>query len=99
MQFFHSFDFAQLRNAATTAGNLLQRTRCSYFRDGLSPCNKRQTGSGCAALGGFNRTHAVLGTSEQCIATYPGDFAQALIALDANIEITGKAGTRTMPFA
>ena len=90
----------QLRNMATLGGNVLQRTRCTYFRDvSYGNCNKRNPGAGCAALEGFNRTHAVLGTSEQCIATYPGDFAQALIALDANIEITGKAGTRTMPFA
>ena len=82
----------QLRNMATLGGNVLQRTRCSYFRDvSYGNCNKRNPGSGCAALDGFNRTHAVLGTSEQCIATYPGDFAQALIALDATIEITGRS--------
>lgn len=90
----------QLRNMATLGGNVLQRTRCSYFRDvSYENCNKRNPGSGCAAMDGFNRTHAVLGTSDQCIATYPGDFAQALIALDATVEITGKAGTRNMPFA
>jgi xanthine dehydrogenase YagS FAD-binding subunit len=77
-----------------------QRTRCSYFRDvSYGNCNKRIPGSGCAALEGFNRTHAVLGTSDQCIATYPGDFAQALIALDASVDITGKSGVRTIPFA
>jgi xanthine dehydrogenase YagS FAD-binding subunit len=90
----------QLRNMASLGGNVLQRTRCTYFRDvSYDNCNKRNPGSGCAALEGFNRTHAVLGTSEQCIATYPGDFAQALIALDATIEITGKSGVRTIPFA
>jgi xanthine dehydrogenase YagS FAD-binding subunit len=90
----------QLRNMATLGGNVLQRTRCTYFRDvSYGNCNKRSPGSGCAALEGVNRTHAVLGTSEQCIATYPGDFAQALIALDATVEITGKSGVRTIPFA
>jgi xanthine dehydrogenase YagS FAD-binding subunit len=90
----------QLRNMATLGGNVLQRTRCSYFRDvSYAECNKRNPGSGCAAMDGFNRMHAVLGTSDRCIATYPGDFAQALIALDAAIEITGKSGPRTMPFA
>ncbi|MGA2287677.1 FAD binding domain-containing protein [Bradyrhizobium sp.] len=91
---------AQLRNMATLGGNVLQRTRCSYFRDvSYADCNKRNPGSGCAAMEGFNRSHAVLGMSERCIATYPGDLAQALIALDAAIEITGKSGVRTMPFA
>ncbi|MEK9281725.1 xanthine dehydrogenase family protein subunit M [Bradyrhizobium sp. ISRA442] len=91
---------AQLRNMATLGGNVMQRTRCSYFRDiSYENCNKRNPGSGCAAMDGFNRMHAVLGTSDQCIATYPGDFAQALIALDATVEITGKSGTRSMPFA
>jgi len=89
---------AQIRNMATTAGNLMQRTRCPYFRDNLSPCNKRDPGSGCAAIDGVNRAHAVLGTSEQCIATYPGDFAQALIALDAMVEIVGPSGSHTLPF-
>jgi xanthine dehydrogenase YagS FAD-binding subunit len=90
----------QLRNMATLGGNVLQRTRCTYFRDvSYDACNKRNPGSGCAAMQGFNRTHAVLGTSDQCIATYPGDFAQALIALDATVEIAGKSGTRTLPFA
>jgi xanthine dehydrogenase YagS FAD-binding subunit len=89
----------QLRNMATLGGNVLQRTRCTYFRDvSFSNCNKRIPGSGCAALDGANRSHAVLGTSEQCIATYPGDFAQALIALDAAVEITGKSGVRSLPF-
>jgi xanthine dehydrogenase YagS FAD-binding subunit len=90
----------QLRNMATLGGNVLQRTRCTYFRDvSYGNCNKRNAGSGCAAMDGFNRSHAVLGTSEQCIATYPGDFAQALIALDATVEITGKSGVRSISFA
>lgn len=90
----------QLRNMATLGGNVLQRTRCSYFRDvSYGACNKRNPGSGCTALEGFNRSHAVLGTSDQCIATYPGDFAQALIALDATVEIAGKFGNRILPFA
>jgi xanthine dehydrogenase YagS FAD-binding subunit len=90
----------QLRNMATLGGNVMQRTRCSYFRDiSYGNCNKRNPGSGCAAMDGFNRIHAVLGTSDQCIASYPGDFAQALMALDATVEITGKSGTRSMPFA
>jgi xanthine dehydrogenase YagS FAD-binding subunit len=89
----------QLRNMASLGGNILQRTRCTYFRDvSYDNCNKRNPGSGCAAMDGFNRTHAILGSSEQCIATYPGDFAQALIALDAMVEITGRSGVRTMPF-
>ena len=91
---------AQLRNMATLGGNVLQRTRCTYFRDiSYANCNKRNPGSGCAAMDGVNRMHAVLGTSDQCIATYPGDFAQSLIALDAAVEITGRAGNRSIPFA
>jgi xanthine dehydrogenase YagS FAD-binding subunit len=90
----------QLRNMASLGGNVLQRTRCTYFRDvSYDNCNKRNPGSGCAAMDGFNRTHAILGTSDQCIASYPGDFGQALIALDAVVEITGKSGVRSMPFA
>jgi xanthine dehydrogenase YagS FAD-binding subunit len=90
----------QIRNMATLGGNVLQRTRCPYFRDvSYGECNKRNAGSGCAALDGFNRSHAVLGTSNQCIATYPGDFAQALIAFDATVEIAGPGGQRSMPFA
>src|SRR5437868_9663334 len=89
----------QIRNMATLGGNVLQRTRCSYFRDvSYDACNKRNPGSGCAAMEGFNRAHAVLGTSDQCIAAYPGDFAQALMALNASVEITGKSGTRILPF-
>ncbi len=88
----------QLRNMATIGGNLLQRTRCSYFRDPVfAACNKRDPGSGCAALDGENRTHAVLGTSEHCIATNPGDLAVALVALEAVVHIRGPAGTRTLP--
>jgi len=89
----------QIRNMATLGGNTLQRTRCSYFREASWPCNKRSPGSGCSALEGENREHAVLGTSEHCIATYPGDFAQALIALDATLGIAGRKGARTLPFA
>jgi xanthine dehydrogenase YagS FAD-binding subunit len=91
---------AQLRNMATLGGNVLQRTRCTYFRDtSWSACNKRNPGSGCAAIGGVNRKHAVLGTSARCVATYPGDFAQALMALDASVEIANSAGRRSMPFS
>ena len=91
---------AQLRNMASLGGNVLQRTRCSYFRDtSWSACNKRNSDSGCAALEGVNRKHAVLGTSPNCIATYPGDFAQALIALDAAVEVLGPDGARRMAFA
>lgn len=90
----------QVRNMASLGGNVLQRTRCPYFRDvSYAECNKRNPGSGCAARDGFNRSHAVLGTSDECIATYPGDFAQALIALDATVEIAGPRGTRNIPFA
>jgi xanthine dehydrogenase YagS FAD-binding subunit len=90
----------QIRNMASLGGNVLQRTRCNYFRDvSYTECNKRNPGSGCAAIQGFNRMHAVLGTSSQCIATYPGDFAQALIALDANVEILGPEGRRVIPFS
>lgn len=91
---------AQLRNMASLGGNVLQRTRCNYFRDvSYAACNKREPGSGCAALQGYNRLHAVLGTSEHCIASYPGDFAQALVALDAVVEIAGPQGQRRIPFA
>jgi xanthine dehydrogenase YagS FAD-binding subunit len=90
----------QLRNMASLGGNVLQRTRCTYFRDvSYAACNKRNPGSGCAALDGVNRMHAVLGTSEHCIATYPGDFAQALIALDASVDVIGPNGARSIPFA
>jgi xanthine dehydrogenase YagS FAD-binding subunit len=91
---------AQLRNKATTGGNLLQRTRCYYFYDVTKPCNKRSPGSGCAALAGFNRIHAVLGTSEHCIATHPSDMAVAMQALDANVETVNCEGqTRVIPIA
>ena len=83
----------QLRNKATTAGNLLQRTRCPYFYDTNQPCNKRQPGSGCSALGGFSRQHAVVGASDACIATHPSDMAVAMRALDATVE-TVTAGRR-----
>jgi xanthine dehydrogenase YagS FAD-binding subunit len=90
----------QLRNKATTAGNLLQRTRCPYFYDTNQPCNKRQPGSGCAAIGGFSRQHAVVGVSEACIATHPSDMAVAMRALDARIETVRADGTtRSIPIA
>jgi xanthine dehydrogenase YagS FAD-binding subunit len=89
----------QLRNMATLGGNVLQRTRCMYFRDpSWKHCNKRNPGSGCDALEGVNRKHAVLGTSGHCIAAYPGDFANALIAFDAQVEIVGRDGARTISF-
>src|SRR5437899_3404796 len=91
---------AQLRNKATTGGNLLQRTRCYYFYDVTKPCNKRDPGSGCSALGGFNRIHAVLGASDQCIATNPSDMAVAMQALDANVETVNAEGeVRVIPIA
>ncbi|KVF64864.1 MULTISPECIES: FAD binding domain-containing protein [Burkholderia cepacia complex] len=90
----------QLRNKATTGGNLLQRTRCPYFYDPNLPCNKRMPGSGCAAIGGFTRQLAVVGASASCIATYPGDMAVALRALDASVEtVRGDGQTRTIPIA
>jgi xanthine dehydrogenase YagS FAD-binding subunit len=90
----------QLRNMASLGGNVLQRTRCPYFRDvSYRECNKRNPGSGCAALTGFNRDHAVLGVSGNCIATYPGDFAQALVALDASVRTIAAEGGRTVRFA
>jgi xanthine dehydrogenase YagS FAD-binding subunit len=88
----------QLRNKATTGGNLCQRTRCYYFYNIDQPCNKREPGSGCGAIGGFNRIHAILGTNELCIATYPGDMAVGLCALDATVEIANGDGVlRTVP--
>lgn len=89
----------QLRNAATVGGNVLQRTRCAYFYDTASACNRRGAGSGCDAIGGENRLHAVLGWSAQCIATHPSDFCVALAALDAIVEIEGVAGARELPLA
>lgn len=90
---------AQLRNMATTAGNLLQRTRCVYFRDTAMPCNKREPGSGCPAITGSNRTLAVLGTSEHCIATNPSDMCVAMAALEATIHVQGPKGSRAIPIA
>lgn len=89
----------QLRNMASVGGNLLQRTRCTYFRDVTMPCNKREPGSGCSALAGANRMHAVLGTSEACVATHPSDVAVALVALDAEVRLTSATGSRTVPLA
>jgi xanthine dehydrogenase YagS FAD-binding subunit len=88
---------AQLRNAATVGGNLLQRTRCAYFYDPASACNKRKPESGCDAHGGDNRLHSILGWSTNCIATHPSDFCVALVALDAIVEIEGRAGRREVP--
>lgn len=89
----------QIRNMASLGGNVLQRTRCSYYRDvSYEACNKRRPGSGCSAIGGNNRGHAVLGVSDACIASYPGDFGQALAALDATVEILGPGGARVLPF-
>ena len=88
---------AQLRNMATTAGNIMQRTRCYYFYDDAARCNKRAPGSGCDALGGFNRIHAILGTSDSCIATHPSDMCVALAALDATVVVAGPRGERRLP--
>ena len=88
----------QLRNKATTGGNFLQRTRCYYFYNPALPCNKRDPGSGCAAIGGFNRIHAIFGASENCIATHPSDMAVAMLVLDAELEIVSQSGSeRTLP--
>ena len=89
----------QLRNMATLGGNILQRTRCGYFRDAAAPCNRREPGSGCAALDGYNRDHAVLGASNSCVATYPGDWGVALAAFEAEVELASAEGRRTIPFA
>ena len=89
----------QLRNAATTGGNLLQRTRCVYFYDRDTPCNKREPGSGCPAIAGVNRQHAILGTSESCIAVHPSDMCVALAALDATVHVVGPDGARVILFA
>src|SRR5438105_4188888 len=88
---------AQVRNMATTGGNLLQRTRCYYFRDTSAACNKREPGSGCAAIEGMNRIHAVLGASDHCIATHPSDMCVALAALDAVVKTQGPGGERAIP--
>src|SRR5215471_10759388 len=90
---------AQLRNMASTGGNLLQRTRCLYFYDVATPCNKRAPGSGCSAIAGHNRMHAILGASEQCIATHPSDMCVALAALGARVVAVGPGGERRIPFA
>jgi xanthine dehydrogenase YagS FAD-binding subunit len=90
---------AQLRNMASTSGNLLQRTRCYYFYDTATPCNKREPGSGCSAIAGLNRMHAILGTSEACIATHPSDMCVALAALEAMVHMAGPAGTRAIAFS
>jgi len=89
---------AQLRNMATDGGNLMQRTRCYYFYDTATPCNKREPGTGCSAVGGYNRIHAILGTSESCIATHPSDMCVALAALEAVVNVTGPDGERRIPF-
>jgi xanthine dehydrogenase YagS FAD-binding subunit len=89
----------QLRNMASTGGNLLQRTRCYYFYDTATPCNKRAPGSGCSAVDGLNRMHAILGASDACIATHPSDMCVALAVLDAKVHVTGPAGARVIPFA
>jgi xanthine dehydrogenase YagS FAD-binding subunit len=89
----------QLRNAASTGGNLLQRTRCYYFYDIATPCNKRQPGSGCSAIGGYTRIHAILGASDACIATHPSDMCVALAALDAMVRVAGPEGERSLRFA
>lgn len=87
----------QLRNMATVGGNLMQRTRCYYFRDPATPCNKREPGSGCPAIDGYNRIHAILGGSKNCIATHPSDMCVALVALDAIVQIHGPKGERSIP--
>src|SRR5439155_23308473 len=88
----------QLRNMASTGGNLLQRTRCMYFYDTATPCNKREPGSGCSALQGINKQHAILGASEGCIATHPSDMCVALAALDATVHVRGPSGERSIAF-
>jgi xanthine dehydrogenase YagS FAD-binding subunit len=89
---------AQIRNMATVGGNMMQRTRCSYFYDNALPCNKREPGSGCGALEGANRMHAIFGTSEKCIAVHPSDMCVALVALDATVVVSGPRGERRIPF-
>ncbi|UUU26520.1 FAD binding domain-containing protein [Streptomyces sp. DSM 40750] len=90
---------AQLRNMATIGGNIMQRTRCTYFRDVTADCNKREPGSGCAAREGFNRSHAILGTSDACVANHPSDAAVAFAALEARVHVLGPDGERTVPIA
>jgi len=89
----------QLRNMATVGGNMLQRTRCAYFYDTTMPCNKRQPGTGCGALEGVNRMHAIFGFSDKCIAVHPSDMSVALVALDATVQVSGPKGSRSIPFA
>ena len=89
---------AQIRNMATVGGNMLQRTRCGYFYDTAMPCNKREPGTGCGALQGYNRMHAILGASDSCIAVHPSDMCVALAALDATVVVQGPGGTRKLPF-
>jgi xanthine dehydrogenase YagS FAD-binding subunit len=88
----------QLRNMATVGGNMMQRTRCTYFYDTAMPCNKREPGSGCGAIGGYNRMHAIFGASDRCIAVHPSDMCVALVALDATVTVTGPKGERKIPF-
>lgn len=90
---------AQIRNVATVGGNILQRTRCTYFYDEAAACNKREPGTGCNATGGFNRMHAIFGASSACVATHPSDMCVALAALDATVRVEGPAGARTIAFA
>ncbi|TYB62237.1 xanthine dehydrogenase family protein subunit M [Nonomuraea sp. PA05] len=90
---------AQLRNMATIGGNIMQRTRCTYFRDVTAACNKRRPGTGCAALEGINRSHAILGTSDACVATHPSDVAVAFAALEATVHLLGPDGERSVPLA
>ncbi|MBB5397473.1 xanthine dehydrogenase family protein subunit M [Mucilaginibacter sp. AK015] len=94
----HAGASPQLRNMATVGGNMMQRTRCTYFYDTAMPCNKREPGTGCGALGGINRMHAIFGTSEKCIAVHPSDMCVALAALDAKVEVSGPKGTRYIMF-
>jgi xanthine dehydrogenase YagS FAD-binding subunit len=89
----------QLRNMATVGGNMMQRTRCGYFYDVTMPCNKRNPGTGCSALKGYNRMHAIFGTSDKCIAVHPSDMCVALVALDANVNVSGQQGERSLKFA
>jgi xanthine dehydrogenase YagS FAD-binding subunit len=95
----HAGASQQLRNMASTGGNLLQRTRCAYFYDVTMPCNKREPGSGCGAIDGHNRMHAILGASDVCIATHPSDMCVALAILEAKVHVTGRNGERAIAFA
>lgn len=97
-QALHAGASPQLRNMATVGGNMLQRTRCTYFYDTTMPCNKRQPGSGCGAIGGYNRMHAIFGTSDKCIAVHPSDMCVALVALNATVVVCSSKGERRIPF-